>query len=364
VAYVLAVFSAEQLALPISKRVSKGATMYLSTEEPWDTMKAQILVKISQLLDPKILDFDNYKVTATIPRIIAKPGIPLASDSDYMLLTQRLLGTHNTVEPLANIKVEELNTSSVNLEDKENDVLVLERKSKKAKKDPAQLPRNVAKSTRIIALHDKWKCPKKTAQCIGEICYIGPEFEGHFPMGHEHIDCWASYSLKADPNGLLTMPPNHHLFPRTGISSSSPVLQRRLEAQNHVQTPATPSPQAPMFNFQIRNDFLSLLHGSSNLPPSSAPITTNPTTPNTSTPVILPDDTLDNKLARIFPATRTLGVNMSIKDFCSIYGLDDAIQKKLEQHGFREAKHLQYLTQGNLIDIDFLLGEIAVLQDA
>ncbi|KAL0949268.1 hypothetical protein HGRIS_009346 [Hohenbuehelia grisea] len=354
VLYVLAVFSAIELQKPVSKRSAKSATLSSSTEEPWDTIKAQLLAKISSLLDPKTLSFDNYKVTATIPRVLGKPGVPLASDTDYALIVQRFLGMRNT-DPLANITIEEL--TSTEAEDKENNDTSAKKKSKNAKRDPALLPGNVAKATRITEIRTKWKCPKKTAQCLGGTFYVGPDFDGHFPMGHDHVDCWASWSLANDPDGSLDAPPNHHLFPRIGGNTSamplSPVLQRRLEAQNRSQAAA-----APTINLQIGSDFLGLVQGSSTRPAAPAAQAHVPA------PVLAHTDSLDNKFARLLPQNYGPGADMPIHDFCDQFGLDNEILTKWAENGFRNAKHLRHLTQGNLADMKFLLGEIAAVRDA
>ncbi|KAF8995510.1 hypothetical protein BDQ17DRAFT_1330578 [Cyathus striatus] len=362
VIYILTVYCAKELQKAAGKHTSKSSTLHLSTCKPWDTMRVQILARISDLLNLDMLTFRNYKITAMVPHVIGKPGIPLASDADYKVLIQQLLGNCN-MDPLVNLLIEEMihtNDSEVNKEnsdesDKEK------KKAKKAKRDPALLPGNVTKAEQILAIRAKWKCPNKMAQCIGGTCYIGPGFDGHFPMSHEQVDCWVSYSLKADPEGALDSPPNHHLFPREGTPSSrSPVLQRQLDAQNQdcVQPPS------PTINFQIGNDFISLLRDShpashSNTPASSA---SDPFT--SATPAPVPDDSLANKSAHILSISCTPGSTMPIKTFCSAYKLDDGILEKFVANGFRDTKHLRYLTHGNLMDMGFLLGEIAAVRDA
>ncbi|KAF9001466.1 hypothetical protein BDQ17DRAFT_1327141 [Cyathus striatus] len=161
-------------------------------------------------------DVDIVEHIPSPPRIIPQKCCPEGRKKSAGI------GSSGSSQPLANY-IEEL--SHVDANEKEDDGGILETKAKKAKKDPMLLRGNMAKADGIITLRGKWKCPKKTPQCMGGICYIGPEFDGHFPMGHEHIDCWASYSLKEDPNCLLKTPPNHHLFPRSGAQSHSPVFQ-------------------------------------------------------------------------------------------------------------------------------------------
>ncbi|KAG0697421.1 hypothetical protein DFH29DRAFT_1003738 [Suillus ampliporus] len=52
-------------------------------DEPWDTLKAQILVKISAVINPCMLCFDNYLLTYHISRVLPKPGLSLSTQADY-----------------------------------------------------------------------------------------------------------------------------------------------------------------------------------------------------------------------------------------------------------------------------------------
>jgi hypothetical protein len=81
--YVLALFSAAEMEKPATKRTAKNGSIHLDTDEPWDTMKAQLLVQISNTLKPPFLDFPQFKITFYIPRILPKPGLTLLDDTDY-----------------------------------------------------------------------------------------------------------------------------------------------------------------------------------------------------------------------------------------------------------------------------------------
>ena len=50
-------------------------------------MKAQILVLLSATLNPPVLDFENYELMFHIPRVLPKPGLSLASEADYLIMT-------------------------------------------------------------------------------------------------------------------------------------------------------------------------------------------------------------------------------------------------------------------------------------
>ena len=84
--YILSIFSADEIKKAVAKRSPKMLSLQLSTDEPWDTIKAQFLIKISQALNPKVIDYNNYTVMFFIPHIFPKPGAPLQSDDDYKLL--------------------------------------------------------------------------------------------------------------------------------------------------------------------------------------------------------------------------------------------------------------------------------------
>ncbi|KAA1466966.1 hypothetical protein DENSPDRAFT_891416 [Dentipellis sp. KUC8613] len=90
IAYMASIFSVAEMRKPVSKRAPKSGRTELSSDEPWDTLKAQILVLISTALDPEIIDFGNYDITATIPRLLPKPGVDLGDESDYQFLLKNV----------------------------------------------------------------------------------------------------------------------------------------------------------------------------------------------------------------------------------------------------------------------------------
>jgi hypothetical protein len=74
---------------PLNKRSAQTMSLQLGREEPWDTMKAQLLVKITAAFKPATLNFDSYDILFYIPRILPKPGSPLMCDDDYSFLLKR-----------------------------------------------------------------------------------------------------------------------------------------------------------------------------------------------------------------------------------------------------------------------------------
>lgn len=83
--------SAVEATKPQAKRIVKTATLQLKTDEPWSTIEAQLLVKICDALKPKLLDYQNYDATFYIPRVLPKPGMALANETDYLFLLERAL---------------------------------------------------------------------------------------------------------------------------------------------------------------------------------------------------------------------------------------------------------------------------------
>lgn len=74
----------------VKKRISCHSTyMKLSNTEPFDTFKAQLLVRIDKHFTPKRLDIVEYQVLFSIPRISPMPMI-LAENEDYQLFLERI----------------------------------------------------------------------------------------------------------------------------------------------------------------------------------------------------------------------------------------------------------------------------------
>jgi hypothetical protein len=75
VVYILSILAAaEAKKTVISKRISQSAIVRLDTDDPWDTMKAQILVKIDQALHPSRIQYDDYDIKFYITRAFQNPA--------------------------------------------------------------------------------------------------------------------------------------------------------------------------------------------------------------------------------------------------------------------------------------------------
>ena len=95
ITYILSIFPSAEMKKPVSKRIAKGHTIQLGADQEWDTLRAQMLVKISASLNPKVLDFDNYSILFHIPRCVPKPGISLAKPEEYNVMIAQAIKTKN-----------------------------------------------------------------------------------------------------------------------------------------------------------------------------------------------------------------------------------------------------------------------------
>lgn len=66
----------------------------------------------------------------------------------------------------------------------------------------------------------------------------------------------------------------------------------------------------------------------------------------------------------LLPPNTTVGVRMSIANFCILYDLDESIAEKLTANGYKNASVLYLIKLTELEKMDFLPGEIAELRDA
>jgi hypothetical protein len=212
--YILTLFSATEMKKPAAKREPKKSSVQLSADEPWDTVKAQILVKIDDLLKPSTLSIDNYEILFTIPRVVSKPGYPLASATDYSILLDRS----------AKSKLVQLSISTVVDDGNKENVEVdnAEKLKKKKGRDPATLPGNVKKVANIRTLQEHWKCAKKTPDCLGTYCFVNNEGT-HLPLSHERLDCWAAAMVCSFLFSLLHLLIFYTAF-RCGYSRNTPEL--------------------------------------------------------------------------------------------------------------------------------------------
>ncbi|KAI6116602.1 hypothetical protein EV401DRAFT_1889366 [Pisolithus croceorrhizus] len=83
----------------------KGLSSYfkLDSNKPYDTWKAQLLVQISQKLNPSQITYEDYDVSFTVPHICPSPLL-VTTDDNYSFLLKHV---RKVKEPMANVYVQE-----------------------------------------------------------------------------------------------------------------------------------------------------------------------------------------------------------------------------------------------------------------
>ncbi|KAG6913283.1 hypothetical protein DXG01_008169 [Tephrocybe rancida] len=335
-----------KMSKPVSKQSPKCHTIQLTSDKPWDTVKAQLLVKFDLSLKPKALEITDYDIMYHILRVLPKPGIHLSDDSDYEGLLERV---HNLTSKMPTVNITIVERSKE--EDKENVVQIgevdskEEKKKKNAKCDPATLPGNIAKAKNVLKLQEQWVCNKHQELCVGVHCYVNPDLPNqHIPLNHEQLDCWASAMMKGKEHATEESPPNHHLFNlATTAPSCSPVLQRRIDAQQNKNSP----PTAPVFNLTIGTP----------APPTAAASSTR------APAAIINSNSYDLQCPTILQPSCAPGVDMPLAEFCNKYDLSNTVLQKLSNNGYNSAWVLCFVTVDELKAMDFRMGEVAAFHD-
>jgi hypothetical protein len=114
--YILSILSAEEATKAVSKRTPISTALELSEKEPWDTLKAQLLMKIDTALSPHVLNFDDYTVMFYISRVLPRPGMILETEDSYSALLLRAANLTSKT-PTINLTIQEKKHG----ENKEND---------------------------------------------------------------------------------------------------------------------------------------------------------------------------------------------------------------------------------------------------
>lgn len=168
------------------------------------------------------------------------------------------------------------------------------------------------------------------------------------------------------------MPPNHRLFEdqRTQLS---PVLQRRLDAQNNKAAAVAVAPAAPVFNFTIGKEVLDIFH-----PPAqeavpalvdlgaaiSAPPYKEPQPRIQAPKVPNPAVGYDLHCPTLLQPNCLPGGDMTMATFCAQYKVRKETLDKFEKYFYTDADMLHFITVDELKEMGFLLGEIAGLRVA
>jgi hypothetical protein len=162
--------------------------------------------------------------------------------------------------------------------------------------------------------------------------------------------------LKGEECASLQKPPNHKLF--DGPPQLSPVLQRRLDAQN-AKSNAPNAPSAPVFNFTIGNELVDLFRPSRPAPAPQHPLAPQPV------PAAPPAPTAyDLQCPTLLHPSRSPGIDMPLTEFCMVYDLGPSLLEKFHDNSYKDARVLRFVTIAELKEMNFRLGEIAALRDA
>ena len=100
--FCLAIFLEVEMKKPKKQHKPSNTFLQMKSDHEWDTTKAQLLEKISQVLRPKLINFDDYIFSWSIP-CYQSSQMQLQTNDDYKFLI-----THawKSREATANIRIE------------------------------------------------------------------------------------------------------------------------------------------------------------------------------------------------------------------------------------------------------------------
>ena len=101
--YTISIYTAAQIKKEAGKRgTAKNTFLQLESTEPWDTVKAQLLVKIDGILKLTTIDFDDYTFSFSVPRVHTKPT-ELTDEDSYKFMVER---ASKGKDPTVNLTIE------------------------------------------------------------------------------------------------------------------------------------------------------------------------------------------------------------------------------------------------------------------
>ncbi|KAG2065185.1 hypothetical protein BDR04DRAFT_1122038 [Suillus decipiens] len=195
-----------EMKKPKTKRSKETAIIKLYQDEPFDTLKAQILKCISESLKPKKLNYDNYKIMFTILCHQTAP-LSLKKTAEYEHLVEcavrmKTPAVKLLIEALKDqtskkwkngdaegddVKASDSDTSQSSGSDSDSQK---GKKKKKKKKLVKELPLNIELSAQIKLLQNCYTCNKPGCLTSG-YCYILPDNNAHFTLSHWHLNIHA-----------------------------------------------------------------------------------------------------------------------------------------------------------------------------
>jgi len=103
ITYRISIYTAAQMKKDAGKHgAAKDTFLQLKSTEPWDTVKAQLLVKIDSILKPTTINFDNYTFSFSVPQVHTKPT-DLTNEDSYRFMIKH---TCKGKEPAVNLTIE------------------------------------------------------------------------------------------------------------------------------------------------------------------------------------------------------------------------------------------------------------------
>src|SRR5882762_10459245 len=85
ITYILSIISHSEAKKTVSKCIPVGRWLELQSDEPWDTLQAQILVQIDSALHPSKIQLSDYNISFTIACTVFQP-LPLNSVADRLFI--------------------------------------------------------------------------------------------------------------------------------------------------------------------------------------------------------------------------------------------------------------------------------------
>ena len=100
---MISIYTAAQMKKEAGKSSAmKNTFLQLESTEPWDTVKAQLLIKIDGILKPTTIDFDDYTFSFSVPWVHTKPT-DLSDEDSYRFMVEHAC---KGKDPAVNLTIE------------------------------------------------------------------------------------------------------------------------------------------------------------------------------------------------------------------------------------------------------------------
>ncbi|KAI6021252.1 hypothetical protein EDC04DRAFT_2901316 [Pisolithus marmoratus] len=360
ITYYLALFSESEMKKTVKQWKSNNTFLQLKLDFKWDTVKAQFLMKVSEMLRPKLIDFNAYDFLWNIPHLQVSQ-MQLQMDGDYKFLITHTL---KMKEPVVNVRIEariakkgKMNDSGTEHESSGNssnsdsstsaDVKCVKKKSKKmsrGSKKNKEMMLNKDIEEKIKLLCNRWECSKMACASGSAHCFIHLENVEHFTLSHNHLAIWGATWQCGPEFADLEKPPNHVKFNNVHAgqaSKCSPLVQQHMAEHNQAIS------TTPIVNFNLPPELFNTF----------CPPATKPASPVQSTPVAVTTNSL-------LPESAMPGPCLTLSEFCAAYSLSDNVCQKLDDNGYMGSNTISYICVSELKDMGFKHSEITAMKDA